>query len=268
MKEFCLLLLTLFFLDIAAKKLPSIAVFGGSGKLGSECVFQGLKMGERMCTLTRSPLRKVTVPPGSGGKDAGSDISDPNLKVYQGSVTNQKDVNKVFEENDVKSVIIALGGRTKDVGKSLLCDGTRCIIKAMKDHNVKRVAVVTSIGTGDSIQQAPLMFKILMKTVMKKTMLDKNNQEKLFLDESSLGSDLDYCIIRPGQLGIGPPTGIVDVIDGKAGRMSRADLASFCLKAISEEDFPYLRRAIGVCSVDGTSWKKVKQEGYDAVTSA
>ena len=62
----------------------------------------------------------------------------------------------------------------------------------MKDHNVKRVAVVTSIGTGDSIQQAPLMFKILMKTVMKKTMLDKNNQEKLFLDESSLGSDLEY----------------------------------------------------------------------------
>ena len=77
-----------------------------------------------------------------------------------------------------------------------------------------------------------------------------------------------YCIVRPGQLGIGPPTGIVEVIDGKAGRIQRADLADFCLKSVRMDDFPYLRRAVCVSSVDGTGWKKVKKEGFDEVTSS
>ena len=67
---------------------------------------------------------------------------------------------------------------------------------------------------------------------------------------------------------MGAPTGVVDVIDGKAGRIQRADLATFCLKAVSEDDFPYLRRAVCVSSVDGTGWKKVKAEGFDDVTTA
>lgn len=74
--------------------------------------------------------------------------------------------------------------------------------------------------------------------------------------------------MRPGQLGEGPPSGVVDVVDGKAGRIQRADVAAFCLRAAREEDFPYLRRAVCVCSVDGTGWTKVKQAGFDDVTSA
>ena len=34
--------------------------------------------------------------------------------------------------------------------------------QAMKQNDVKRVAVVTSIGAGDSADQAPFVFKILM----------------------------------------------------------------------------------------------------------
>jgi hypothetical protein len=61
----------------------------------------------------------------------------------------------------------------------------------MKKHKVSRVAAITSIGTGDSITQAPFVFKMLMKTVMKKTMADKNNQEQLFLARDAIGSDLE-----------------------------------------------------------------------------
>jgi hypothetical protein len=62
---------------------------------------------------------------GSGGSSAGTPITDPRLKVYEGSVTDQADVDKVFAENDIKSVVIALGGRSKDVGPTMLQDGTR-----------------------------------------------------------------------------------------------------------------------------------------------
>ena len=56
---------------------------------------------------------------------------------------------------------------------------------------MKRVTAVTSIGAGDSITQAPFVFKMLMKTVMKKTMADKNKQEEIFINSNGLGHNLE-----------------------------------------------------------------------------
>jgi hypothetical protein len=35
--------------------------------------------------------------------------------------------------------------------------------------------------------------------------------------------------VRPGGLGMGAPTGVINVIDGEAGSIARADVADFCL---------------------------------------
>eukprot|EP00977_Amphora_coffeiformis_P000176 scaffold48_cov161-Amphora_coffeaeformis.AAC.24 len=52
------------------------------------------------------------------------------------------------------------------------------------------------------------------------------------------------------------PTGIVNVIDGEAGSITRADVAKFCLDAIYMDDFPYIGKAPCISSVGGTSWQK------------
>jgi hypothetical protein len=88
-------------------------------------------------------------------------------------------------------VIVALGGKTSDVGETMLTDGTTNIINSMKANNIKRLAVVTSIGAGDSEKQAPFFFKVLMWTAMKKIFTDKNNQEAV-----TRNSGLDYCQTR------------------------------------------------------------------------
>lgn len=41
----------------------------------------------------------------------------------QGSVTELDDVRKVFADGDVDGVVVALGGKTADVGKTMLTDG-------------------------------------------------------------------------------------------------------------------------------------------------
>jgi len=187
---------------------------------------------------------------GSGGDDAGKPLTDPNLTVIGGSVTNPADVAKVFE-NDIDGVIIALGGKTADVGDTMLTDGTKLVIDAMKEKGVKRLAVVTSIGAGDSKDQAPFFFKILMATAMKKIFNDKNNQEA-----AVVASGLDYCIVRPGGLTVDAPTGVINVIEGEAGSISRADVATFCIDAVSVDDFPYIGKAPCISSVGGTSWVK------------
>jgi len=190
------------------------------------------------------------VPKGSGGADADKPIVDDKLTVIGGDVTNAADVAKVFE-NDIDGVIVALGGKTSDVGDSMLTDGTNNIISAMKSKGVKRMAVVTSIGAGDSKDQAPFAFKILMMTVMKKIFNDKNNQEKA-VEESGL----EYCIVRPGGLTVDAPTGVINVIDGEAGSIPRADVAQFCLEAVKDAEFPYIGKAPCISSVGGTSWVK------------
>merc|ERR1719498_2152558 len=103
----------------------------------------------------------------------------------------------------------------------MLEDGTSNIVAAMQSKGVKRISVVTTIGAGDSMDQAPWAFKLLMMTVMSSIMADKNKQEELFL--TGPGQDLEYCVVRPGGLKSDPPTGIVNVIDGEAGAITRAD---------------------------------------------
>ena len=140
----------------------TIAVIGASGLTAAECVYQALKEGDEVIGLTRSG--KVAVPKGSGGSDADKPLADDKLTVIAGDVTNPADVAKVFEGRDIDGVVVALGGKTSDVGETMLTDGTTNVVNAMKDNGVKRLAVVTSIGAGDSESQAPFFFKILMMT--------------------------------------------------------------------------------------------------------
>ena len=230
--------------------MKTIAVIGASGLTASECVYQALQDGNNVVGLTRN-VANVKIPTGSGGASAGQPLSDPKLTLIAGDVTKKADVDKVFESNDIDGVIVALGGKTSDVGETMLTDGTKNVIAAMKEKGVKRLSVVTSIGAGDSENQAPFFFKVLMWTAMKKIFTDKNNQE-----EATRNSGLDYCIVRPGGLTVDPPTGVINVIDGEAGSIPRADVAQFCLDSVLVDDFPYIGKAPCISSVGGTSWTK------------
>jgi hypothetical protein len=170
----------------------TIVVFGGTGFLGRECVFQALKASYNVIVLLRDPS-KLLIPEGSGGSEAGKPFNNPRLKVITGDVKEPKDVDSVFEAaDDILGVIVSLGGKTKLVGKTMLTNGTTNIINSMKNKSqTKRIAVVTSIGAGDSAKYAPLTFKALMYTVMRGVFKDKNNQEKLFIEENGIGHDLE-----------------------------------------------------------------------------
>ncbi|KAL1520588.1 hypothetical protein AB1Y20_022164 [Prymnesium parvum] len=232
----------------------ALAVFGGTGGTGGEAVYQALARGEAVVTLARDPSR-MTIPVGSGGAKAGQPLQDKALTVIQGSVTNKADVDKCFANKDITGVIVALGGKTKDVGPTMLQDGTANIIDACLANGVKRIAVVTTIGAGDSMTQAPWAFRLLMMTVMSSIMADKNKQEELFLNGP--GAELEYCIVRPGGLKDDPPNGIVNVISGEAGAIARGDVAAFCLDAVLEPDFKYLKQTPCISSNMGSGFESV-----------
>jgi uncharacterized protein YbjT (DUF2867 family) len=229
----------------------SVAVFGASGGTGSEAVLQALQRGESVTCLVRD-RSKLKAPRTvddfvEGSMQGFSESTNDKMNVVQGSVTNRADVDKVFEGQDVTGVVVALGGKTSDVGKTMLQDGTANIVAACKANGVKRISVVTTIGAGDSMDQAPWAFRLLMMTVMSSIMADKN-----------AGSDLEYCIVRPGGLKSEPPTGIVTAgKDQEAGAITRADVAAFCLDAVLESDFKFLKQEVSISSNMG--------KGFDTV---
>jgi hypothetical protein len=58
---------------------------------------------------------------------------------------------------------------------------------------------------------------------------------------------------------------VVNVIEGKAGSIQRADVASFLLDAVTISDFPYVKKTPCVSSIGGTSWRKEPEKGFDDV---
>ena len=108
-------------LSLRVQPKMSVAVFGATGLTGRECTHQLLERGVPVRALCRDPAKLLT-PLGSTGKE--DLVENDQLYKYKGSVTNAADVEKVFEGGDVEGVIISLGGKTKDVGPTMLTDGT------------------------------------------------------------------------------------------------------------------------------------------------
>ena len=236
----------------------SIAVFGASGATGSEAVLQAVERGEEVTCLVRDRA-KLKAPRTSGGFTEDAPFASDKIVVTQGSVTNKADVDAVFAASKVTGVVVALGGKTSDVGPTMLEDGTANIVQACLANGVKRISVVTTIGAGDSMDQAPWAFRLLMMTVMSSIMADKNQQEGLFLNGP--GAELEYCLVRPGGLKTAPPTGIVTAgKDQEAGAIARADVAAFCLDAVLEPDFQFVKQAVSISSNMGSGFESVLKD--------
>ncbi len=231
--------------------IDTILVAGARGKTGREVVYQALKKGVNVVALSRGD-EGLFVPPGSGQMDGistktlMSDLQfEGNLNIVVGDATNPDDVAKCFYDKPIGGVVMALGGNTQDVGKRMNSLSTANILVQMSHYGIKRIAAVTSVGTGDSYEQAPLFFKGLMATIYKDMFEDKNIQE-----DTISKTDTEWCIVRPGGLTNGRPLGnVTPVVGGTIGNIARADVANFCLDAVLKSTFQYRREKVSICNV-------------------
>ncbi len=200
-----------------------LALFGATGGTGKQVIEQALKAGHQVTALVRDPAK----------------LEDKNsaLAVIAGNVLQPTDVDKVVA--GAEAVICSLGNTSNNPDMAVT-QGTRNIIDAMQRHNVRRLIVVSSLGVGDSKDQVPFFFKVLMKTALRKTMEDKEAQEA-----AVRASRLDWTIVRPGGLTNDPPTGTYHVgTDLTAGRIARADVADFILKELTRNE--YIQQTPGI----------------------
>jgi putative NADH-flavin reductase len=195
-----------------------IAIFGGTGGTGQQVIEQALEAGHQVSALVRDPDRLSEA----------SKLAD----IIVGDVLNTQNVAETI--SGAHAVVVSLGSRS-DSPENTVSQGTKNIITCMQDAGVKRLVVVTSLGVGDSKDQVPMAFKLVIKTVMRKIMADKELQEQYVRE-----SGLDWVIVRPGGLSDDLATGAY--LFGTepsimAGQVSRADVAAFIIQNLSSEQF-------------------------------
>ena len=203
-----------------------IAVFGATGGTGQQVVQQVLAAGHSVTALVRDPSRLAA--------------QDERLTVVEGDVLDRAKVDETVSGAD--AVIVSLGN-TSNNPDYIVSRGTEVIVDSMTAAGKPmRLIVVSSLGVGESRDQVPFAFKMLMNTVLKKAMDDKERQEALVK-----ASGFDWIIVRPGGLTNGPATGSYKAgVDVKltAGQVSRADVAAFVLLQLDDDTYLHQAPAI------------------------
>ena len=203
-----------------------IAVFGATGGTGQQVVQQAVAGGHSVTALVRDPARLA--------------VQDDRLTVVEGDVLDRAKVEETVAGADA---VIVLLGNTANNPDYIVSRGTEVIVDAMTAAGGPgRLIVVTSLGVGESRDQVPFAFKMLMNTVLNKAMEDKERQEALVK-----ASGFDWIIVRPGGLTNGPAIGSyksgVDV-NLTAGQVSRADVAAFVLLQLDDDTYLHQAPAI------------------------
>lgn len=206
-----------------------IFIVGGTGKTGKELIKQGLERGHSITALVRNPDQLK--------------INKPDLKIIKGNVLIPDSFEKSIHGHD--AVLSALGHKRFIIPTSILSKGTKNVINAMKEHNIKRFICITSLGVNDSRFKLGLYYTLFtIPIILLFYFLDKAKQEKLIMN-----SDLNWTIIRPGQLTNGKKRtkykhglSVGSYILTKM--ISRASVAHFMLNQL--EDNTYLRKAAGI----------------------
>ena len=123
----------------------AILLPGGAGYIGSHTAVELLKKGKEIVILDNFSNSKPEV------LDKIKQITGKDFKFYELDYTNKEEVEKVFKENNIESVIHFAG--LKAVGESVVkpieyyhnnITGTLVLLKLMKKYNCKRIVFSSS----------------------------------------------------------------------------------------------------------------------------
>lgn len=205
-----------------------LLVFGPTGGTGLELLTQALEQGHDVVAYARNPAKL-------------EGMSHARLEVIRGDVLDPAGVDSAVGGHDAVFCAVGAGPKRTTVRE----DATRNIVNAMGKAGVRRLICLSSLGVGDSRGNLPFFTKhVIVGIVLRHAFADHERQEAIVRESS-----LDWTIVRPPHLKDGPRTGTYRhgfaATDRQIeGRISRADVADFMLKQLSDKT--YLLQTPGV----------------------
>jgi uncharacterized protein YbjT (DUF2867 family) len=206
----------------------NVLVFGASGKTGREVVRQALARGFNVSAFVRDTARLP--------------LAHANLRLVKGQITDPKAVARAIEGHTC--VISTLGVGLPLRHDPVVIEGVRTIARASEHASIKRLLYMSFIGVSESRGAAGFLLKQLAGTVLRHEVADHEVKEAAVAE-----SLVDWTIVRAPKLTNGRLTASYRVGEDIEARsplpmMSRADVADFMLRQLSDQSF--IRKAVRI----------------------
>jgi uncharacterized protein YbjT (DUF2867 family) len=195
----------------------NVLVIGASQGTGALVVRSALDKGHHVTAFARSPQKLA--------------IEHAHLKKMAGDFHQASAVDAAVPGHD--AVILTASATRLSAFKEnprYFSQGTGYVIDAMRKGGVKRLSVLSALGTGDSRSLLnPIVRALMVGWLLKAPFADHERQE-----EQVRASGLDWVIARPGRLTNGPARRqyvTKTAIESVPSSISRADVADFLVRA-------------------------------------
>ena len=200
-----------------------ILIIGASQGTGALSVRAALGRGHDVTALARHPDRLA--------------IADSRLRKVSGDFHDNASMLAAVVGHD--AVIITASATTLRAFRDnprYFSQGTQHVIDGMKRAGVRRLVVLSALGTGESRRLMPwIIRKIVVDTLLKLPFADHERQET-----QVRASDLEWIIARPGRLTNGPARNRyvrhAELI-AVPRSISRADVADFLVEAATTDEW-------------------------------
>jgi uncharacterized protein YbjT (DUF2867 family) len=194
-----------------------VLVIGASQGTGALAVRAALDKGHRVTAFARSPQKLA--------------LEHPELTRTRGDFHQAASVAAAVPGHD--AVIVTASATKLSAFKEnprYFSEGTGYTIDAMKSAGVKRLVVLSALGTGDSRSlMNPVLRALIVDFLLKTAFRDHERQEA-----QVRSSGLDWVVARPGRLTNGPARRQYEkktAIEPVPSSISRADVADFLVEA-------------------------------------
>ncbi|MNZ51464.1 hypothetical protein D3C78_692790 [compost metagenome] len=202
-----------------------IIVFGASGGVGKELVQQALAAGHEVTAFVRDSNRLP--------------FQHAKLNIVQGDGLDRDAVIHAIKGHD--AVACCVGG--SGLGRtSLMSEIAKHLAEGMTKHELNRIVYVASAGIHKELKG---IIGGLIGFALRHVLADHRKAYELLRDRDN---QLSWTVARPMQLTYGPRTEVYrETLNGQAPqgqKISRADVAHFLLKALSNE--MYTNQSVGL----------------------
>jgi putative NADH-flavin reductase len=193
-----------------------VIIFGSTGPTGRELIRQALELGHDVTAFAR--------------KSSAITWKNPHLTVLQGDVLDPACVSNAVAGHD--AVICAIGVRARGP-VTLFSDGTKNILLAMTEHQIRRFICLSSAGVYGS--DGGFFFGHIIAPLFLENIFDDKRRQI----DAIYKSGLDWVIVRAVQLVNEPPNGKIQVNFERPAtlKIPRADVAAFMLDQITRDQY-------------------------------
>jgi len=194
---------------------------GATGPTGREILAKATSVGWALRAMARKP-------------DALSSIAGEH-EVVRGDVTDEASLEAAL--TGVDTVISVLGVPLTLKPVSLLSEGARNILAAMRGAGCKRLICITGMGAGDSRGHCGFLYdRVILPLLLGRIYADKDRQEAIVR-----ASEVDWLLVRPARLTNGGESGryraLTELTGQRLTRISRKDVAAFIVGEARAQKF-------------------------------